>query len=176
MCPNFNLLKTYKVYPRRIEFNYMKDKFFVYVYLDPFKELSKAKQYKVQKETYCFAYEPIYIGKGTGAGYRQHQHITSFLSGKEQNAYKIKALERIRKGMAEAAATNDHTKPWNWKEYQKSYVIVLETFIDPKQLLKFEMELINTIGIQHDRTGPLANKIKNAYSFDNLSAGRDFDL
>jgi hypothetical protein len=173
MCPNFNLLKTYKVYPRKIDFNYRKDKFFIYIYLNPFKELSKAESYRVQGKQFCFAYEPIYLGKGTGAGYRQHQHITSFISGKEKNKYKLEILTSIKDAMANAAAVRDHTKPWNWKEYQKGYVIVLETFQDPKQLLKFEMELINSIGIQHDKSGPLSNKIKNAYSFDNLSDSPD---
>ena len=154
----------------------MKDKFFVYIYLDPFQEFKRAKKYTSGGIEFCFAYTPIYLGKGTGAGYRQHQHLTSFISGKENNKYKIEALQKIKDGMAEAVATGDHTKPWNWKEYQKGYVIVLETFQDPKQLLKFEMELINNIGIKHDKTGTLANKIKNAYAFDNLSQGRDFGL
>ena len=176
MCPNFNLLKTYKVYPRKIDFNYIKDKFFIYIYINPFKELNKARTYNIGKHEYCFAYEPIYVGKGTGAGYRQHQHITSFLSGKENNQFKVKTLESIKKGMANSVAKGIHTMPWNWKEYQTGWVIVLETFESHRELLKFEMELINSIGTQFDRTGPLANKIKNAYKFDNLSTGRDLGL
>jgi len=176
MCPNIRLLKTYRVYPRRLDFNYHKDKFFIYIYLNPFKEFKRPKKYKIQGKEYCFAYEPIYIGKGTGAGYRQHQHITSFKSGKENNPYKVKVLNSIKDGMADAAAKNEDSKPMNWKEYQDGWVIVLETFQDPKQLLKFEMELINIIGVQKDRTGPLANKIKNAYAFDNLSTGKDLEL
>jgi hypothetical protein len=149
----------------------MIDKFFIYVYLNPFKEYEKPKSFKFDNKEYCFAYEPIYVGKGTGAGYRQHQHLTSFLSGKEHNPYKIKILEKIRNGMATAVAKHDHTKPWNWKEYQEGYVIVLETFKDPKILLKTEVKIINEIGTQFDKTGPLANKIKNAYSYDNLGTG-----
>jgi len=172
MCPNIALLKTYKVYPRKIEFNYLKDKFFIYIYLNPFVEYKRAKSYKIDNKEFCFAYEPIYIGKGTGAGYRQHQHLTAFLKGRENNSYKTKILDQISDGMAKAAATGDHTKPWNWKEYQTGYIVVLETFNDPKQLLKFEMKLINSIGTIFDHSGPLSNKIKNAYSFENLSTGK----
>jgi len=171
MCPNITLLKTYKVYPRKLDFNYLKDQFFVYVYLNPFEEYNRAKSFKISGKEYCFGYEPIYIGKGTGAGYRQNQHLTTFLKGRENNRFKNNTLERISKNMANAAAKQDISKPWNWKEYQEGYVIVLETFPDPKQLLKFEMEIINSIGTQFDKTGPLANKIKNAYSYENLSTG-----
>ena len=176
MCPNFNLLKTYKIYPRKIDFNYMRDKFFIYVYLNPFKELGKANSYKIKGQEYCFAYEPIYVGKGTGAGYRHNQHITSFLSGKENNQYKVKILNEIKKGMATSVAKGIHTKPWNWKEYQTGWVIVLETFDSHRSLLEFEMELINSIGTQFDKTGTLSNKIKNAYKFDKLSTGKDMGL
>jgi len=176
MCPNFNLLKSYRVYPRKIDFNYMRDAFFMYIYLNPFRELKKAKTFSIKGTNYCFAYQPIYIGKGTGAGYRQHQHITSFLSGKENNQYKVTELNSIKKGMADAAAKGDHTKPWNWKEYQDGWVIILKTFTTHQELLKFEMESINTIGTVFDKTGPLTNKIKNAYKFDKLSTGRDLGL
>jgi hypothetical protein len=172
MCPNINLLKTYKVYPRKIDFNYLKDNFFIYIYLDPFQELEKPKAYNIQNKEYCFAYMPIYVGKGTGSGYRQNQHIASFLSGRENNQIKVNTLKIIQEKMADAAAKGDHTKPWNWKEYQDGYVIILETFNDPKQLLKYEMELIQGIGTIVKHTGPLTNKIINAYKFDNLGTGR----
>jgi len=171
MCPNIRLLRTYKVYPRQIDFNYLKDKFFIYIYLDPFQEFKRPKQYKILDKEYCFAFQPIYIGKGTGAGYRQNQHIKTFLSGRENNKLKVESFNLISDKMADAAAKGDHTKPWNWKEYQEGYVIILETFQDPKQLLKYEVELIQGIGTLFDKTGPLVNKIKNAYKFDNLSTG-----
>jgi len=173
MCPNIQLLKTYRVYPRKLEFNYLKDKFFIYIYLDPFQEFQKPKVYNIDQKEYCFAYQPIYVGKGTGSGYRQNQHIKTFLSGRENNKIKVEAFKQIADKMANAAAKGDHTKPWNWKEYQDSYVIILETFFDPKQLLRFEVELIQGIGTIFDKTGPLVNKIKNAYRFDNLSTGRE---
>lgn len=175
MCPNLTLLKTYKVYPRKMDFNYNIDNLFIYVYLNPFEELHKAKQYTAGNVDYCFAYNPVYIGKGTGAGYRQHQHLTAFLQNRESNKYKVDAFSKIQSQMAEAAAVGDHTKPWNWKEYQERFIIILAAFKDPKQLLRTEMELVNSIGTLHNKKGPLANKITNAYSYDNLSAGSSLD-
>ncbi len=172
-CPSERLLKSFKVYPRRVDFNYKLDKFFIYMYLDPFQELKKAKTFKAGGTEYCFAYQPIYLGKGTGAGYRQNQHLQAFLKGRENNTYKVKAMEKIRDGIAKAVAEGDTSKPYNWKEYQEGWIIVLETFNSPKELLKFEMELIKSIGVQKDKSGPLANKITNAYAFDNLSNGID---
>jgi hypothetical protein len=172
MCPNINLLKTYKVYPRKIDFNYMRDKFFIYLYLNPFIEYHQPLEIKVQNNNFCFAYQPIYLGKGTGAGYRHNQHLTAFLSGREQNQFKVQTFKNIADHMANAAAKQEKSKPWNWKEYQSQYIVILETFQNPKELLHFEMAMINAIGVQQDHTGPLANKIKNAYKFDNLSTGR----
>ncbi len=175
MCPNINLLRTYKVYPRKLDFNYNADNFFIYVYLDPFQEFDKPVIYKADNKEYCFAYAPIYLGKGTGAGYRQHQHLAAFKAQRETNIYKKEVFSRIQNQMADAAALNDHTKPWNWKEYQDRYIVVLRTFQEPKLLLKFEMELINHIGTMHSKKGTLANKIQNAYKFNNLSKGSPLD-
>ncbi len=173
MCPNINLLRSYKVYPSEINFRYQAHKFFIYVYLNPFIEYPtamKAKAGSPPKE-YCFAYEPIYLGKGTASGYRHNQHLKAFQTKREKNIWKIKSFQNIQDKMAEAVATEDHTKPWNWKEYQQEYIIILETFQDPKELLRFEMQMINSFGTQWDNTGPLSNKIKNAYKFDKLSQG-----
>ncbi len=174
MCPGINLLRSYKVYPSETNFKYQAHKFFIYVYLDPFVEYPEAMKAKAGSppKEYCFAYAPIYLGKGTGAGYRHNQHLKAFQNKRERNVYKVQAFQKIQDQMAEAAATQDHSKPWTWKEYQQQYVVILETFQDPKELLKFEMQMINTFGTQWDNTGTLANKIKNAYKFDNLSAGR----
>ncbi len=172
MCPGINLLRTYKVYPRKVDFNYMTDKFFIYVYLNPFTPLQRPLEITVGQQQYCFAYLPIYIGKGTGAGYRQNQHLAAYRNNRENNVFKVAAFKHIEEEMAKAAATQNHSMPWNWKEYQQHYVVVLETFEDPKSLLEFEMELINSIGTVPDKTGPLTNKIKNAYAFNNLSSGR----
>ncbi len=173
MCPNIDLLRSYGVYPSKLDFNYHRYKFFIYVYLDPFQEFPKPFSVKagVPPKEYCFAYAPVYLGKGTGAGYRHNQHLKAFQSGRENNKYKVEAFKKIQDQMAEAAATQDSSKPWDWKEYKLKYVKILETFDDPKTLLKFEMEMISGLGTKWDNTGYLANKIKNAYKFDNLSTG-----
>ncbi len=174
-CPNINLLKSYKVYPRKLDFKYQSYKFFIYVYLDPFKPLDKPLVIKTSnpKTEFCFGYEPIYLGKGTGAGYRQNQHLKAFQNNKENNQEKVKAFKKISDQMADAAATKDHTKPWNWKEYQNQYIIVLETFDDPKKLLHFEMQMIKGLGTTWDNSGVLTNKIRNAYKFDKLGTATD---
>ncbi len=175
-CPNIELLRSYGVYPRKLDFKYQADKFFIYVYLDPFVELKKPLVVKVPNPTgpkeFCFAYEPIYIGKGTGAGYRHNQHLKAFQSKRETNPEKIKAFQSIQDQMADAAATQQHDKPWNWIEYQKKYVIVLETFQDPKELITFEMAMIKNIGTRWDKTGTLTNKIKRANKFNKLGTGQ----
>jgi len=176
MCPNINLLRSYKVYPRKTNFNYNADKFFIYVYLDPFRELEKPIVVKANNKEYCFAYEPFYLGKGTGAGYRHNQHISAFKKNNENNPFKVATLKRIEEEMVLAAAKHQENKPWTWTEFQQHYVVILETFQDPKELLKFEMTVINQLGTQQDKKGPLANKIKNAYKFDKLSAGRMVEL
>ncbi len=172
-CPNINLLKSYKVYPSKVDFQYQAHKFFIYVYLDPFQEFPTAMIYKAgtPKKEFCFAYQPIYIGKGTGAGYRQNQHLKAFQNKRENNKYKVEAFQKIQEGMANAAAIGDHSKPWNWDEYKKSYIKILETFDSPEELLRFETELIKEIGTQWDNTGPLSNKIRNAFKFNGLSKG-----
>jgi len=166
MCPNLNLLRSYKVYPRLLDFNYMKDRFYLYIYLDPFKELSSPLTIKIQGEEFCFAYTPIYLGKGTGAGYRHNQHVTSYLNTFENNQYKKKTFDGIHQQMSVAAAKNEHNKPHDWKEYQKSYIIILKTFETAVDLLRFETEFINKLGTQFDKTGPLSNKIKTATKYD----------
>lgn len=161
-CPNMELLKRYKMFPRQLDFNYMKDRYFIYIYLDPFTELGKPFEVKTSEKKVCFAYEPIYIGKGTGAGYRHNQHISVFNREKEHNQYKIDKFKLIENQMREAAVAQNHSKPWNWKDYQNIWVFILSVEKDINSLLRNEMELIKTIGTLWDNTGPLTNKIKNS--------------
>ncbi len=173
-CPSVNLLRSYKVYPSKVDFQYQSHKFFTYVYLDPFQEFPSVFTVKAGQppKEFCFIYKPIYLGKGTGAGYRQNQHLKAFQGKRENNPMKVKAFQSIQDGMAKAAATGDHSKPWSWDEYKKGYIKILETFENPKELLKFEMQMINGLGTTWDNTGCLSNKIKNANKFDGLSNGR----
>lgn len=176
MCPNIHLLKTYKVFPRKLNFNYVTDAFFIYIYLNPFVEFQTPKSYKIGNREFCFAYEPIYVGKGTGAGYRHNQHLSTFIRGNENNSFKVQVFSELQNNLADAASKQERDKPWNFDEYQKQYVVILETFQDPRALLDFEMKLINNIGTLKDQKGPLANKIVNAYKFGNLSGGRQIEL
>lgn len=162
MCPNQRLLKTYKVYPKLHEFQYLRENFFIYIYMNPFREYDRPYNIKVQGLDFCMAYEPLYVGKGSnGNGYRQNQHIQAFLSDKEQNSIKTKWFKYLDEQMKKAQAMGDHTKPWNWKEYQKDWINVVRTFPTAQDLLKFEVEMIQKIGTKWDGTGPLVNKIKN---------------
>jgi len=132
--------------------------------LDPFTEYQQPKEVKVKNENFCFAYEPFYIGKGTGAGYRHNQHISAFIKGNENNPFKIQKFKELAEKMAEAAAKHENSKPWNWSEYQKNWVIILKTFDNPKDLLEFEMEFIKKLGTKKTG-GPLTNKIENAFRY-----------
>jgi hypothetical protein len=147
----------------------MRDRFFIYAYLDPFKELTKPLQVTAGSKEICFGYEPFYIGKGTGSGYRQHQHLKEFLDKREINRYKVEKLVEIESNMAKAAAKGDISKPWNWEEFQKEWIIIIDTFENSHALVNFELELINKIGTRFDNSGPLTNKIKRQSKFDYIS-------
>lgn len=162
-CPNGNLLKSYKIYPKLHEFNYMREKFFVYIYLNPFTVYPQPYTVRIQQQEYCMAYEPLYVGKGSGgSGYRQNQHIGSFISAKVQNPIKIKWFKYIETEMQKAERREDTTKPWNWKEYKIDWIQVIRTFNSAESQLQFEVEMIQKIGTRWDSTGPLVNKIKNS--------------
>lgn len=161
-CPNDSLLKTYKMFPRLHEFSYMRDKYFIYVYLNPFKEYRTSLKFKVQGIQFCSAFEPIYVGKGTnGNGYRHNQHISAFLNNKENNRIKVKIFKEIENEMKKAKELKLVNKPWDWQEYQKGWVFVVRSLNSQEELKRFEMQMINTIGTRWDATGPLVNKIKN---------------
>jgi len=99
-----------------------------------------------------FAYEPIYVGKGVNkGGYRMNQHISQFLNKKDHNYIKRKKFEEIEKKMKENGMT--------WNDYKNNYIIIYKTFNNEEELLENELELINKIGTQWTKTGPLVNKI-----------------
>lgn len=161
MCPNLHILKSFKIHPRIIHFDYIENRYFVYVYLNPFSDVKESISYTINNKNYCFGYSPLYIGKGTGAGYRHNQHISSFLKKTEKNHYKTEWFNYLEKQMIVAKLKKDYSKPWNWDEYKKSYVVVLEVFKTAEDLLDFEVKMIQTIGTLKRKTGPLVNIISN---------------
>ena len=161
MCPDLRVLKSFKIFPRMTHFDYTSNRYFVYVYLNPFIELQKGLRYAVNNKEYCFGYKPLYVGKGTGAGYRHNQHIKSWLNKTEKNIYKLKWFGYLEKEMALAKIKKNHDLPWDWNEYRNNFVVVLETFNSPQELLNFEVGLIQTIGTIKNSTGPLVNIISN---------------
>ena len=67
-----------------------KNKFYVYVYLDP----RKLGKYYYDGLDFCFLYEPFYVGKGTGYRFRKH------LSEKKENTtnnFKFNKIQKIRR-------------------------------------------------------------------------------
>jgi len=162
-CNNMNLLKLYKIYPKIDNFNYNRYQFYIYIYLDPFKKLNKAFDIKAPDgKPYCSAYEPIYVGKASrGAGYRHNQHIQSYLKNKEHNVLKVEKFKEIEKNMERAKKNNDIGVPHDWKEYQLNWIVIHQVFNDAKELLDYEVGLIQSIGTKYRRKGPLVNKIEN---------------
>lgn len=161
--PDISLFYSYKVYPREITFNYMKHRYYIYIYLNPFVEyLEDEKLGYLSDPRIFFGYEPIYVGKGVnGHGYRFNQHISSFLSGKETNQKKKEKFQEIDKLMKQ----NIPGKPKNWNDYKQNYIIIYKMFSNEKELLYNEMLLINNIGTLYtpNNPGPLTNKI-NTYN------------
>lgn len=162
-CNNLNLLKLYKIYPKIDNFNYNRYQFYIYIYLDPFKKLEKAFNIIAPDgKKYCSAYEPIYVGKASrGAGYRHNQHIQSFLKNQEHNILKVEKFQEIERNMKKAEKNNSIGVPYNWKEYQLNWIVIHKAFSDAKELLKYEVGLIQSIGTKYRRKGPLVNKIEN---------------
>lgn len=150
------LFYSYKMYPRNLEYDYNKTRFYLYFYLDPFKcylDDEELRYINLSFDKIYFAYEPFYVGKGTNrVGYRMNQHINDFLKNKDKgNRLKNKRFEEMQTKLKENGQT--------LLDYKKNYIIIYKTFKDEKELIEAEMEVINTIGNLWDRTGPLTNKI-----------------
>jgi len=154
-----------KVRPRVNHFDYKNHPFFVYVYLNPFKEVNA--KYKLPGQYIEFAYEPIYIGKGSnGAGYRHNQHIAEYLkNGQESqgrnvihNETKRLAFKHLEQNMKKYGHTNVKY-PRNWQEYQKDWVIILKVFDSNFDSARFEKNAIKNIGTIRKNTGPLVNAL-----------------
>lgn len=154
-----------KVRPRVNHFDYKKYQFYVYVYLNPFKEIQL--KYKLPGQYLEFAYEPIYVGKGTnGKGYRLNQHIKEYLkTGKEtkgsytiHNEVKKRAFKQLEKDMQQYGNSNPKY-PRNWEEYKKNWIIVIKALDSQFDLQRFEATVIKTVGTIRRGTGPLVNAL-----------------
>ena len=151
-----------KVQPRINHFDYTKYPFYTYVYLNPFKEVQL--KYRLPGEYLEFAYEPFYIGKATGAGFRHNQHIAEYLkNGTEtvnhrtvHDPYKKEAFKKLEADMKQYGPTNIKY-PRNWEEYQKDWIIVIKALNNASALARYESNVIKIIGTQKRGSGPLVN-------------------
>jgi putative cell wall-binding protein len=156
--PDLILFHNLKIYPREINYDYKKHRYYIYIYLDPFTSyIEKNKLAYIEKPDIFFGFEPFYVGKGTtGHGYRLNQHVSSYLSGKEKNQYKIAKFKEIEEKMK---SNKFPSKPSNWKEYKDHYIITYAAFNNEAELMETEKVLINKIGVKKFNDGPLVNKI-----------------
>ena len=162
-----------KVRPRLNHFRYKDISYYIYVYLNPFKS-GRTLYHLPNGENVEFAYEPIYIGKGTNShtddqmrsGYRMNQHISEYLrKGSEDvggrtihNEIKRKAFQDLETNMIKLGNSNIYF-PRNWKEYKNSWVIILNDYQTNQQLENAEKNYIKGIGTQRRGTGPLVNAL-----------------
>jgi hypothetical protein len=108
-----------------------KNKFYVYVYLDP------RKVGPFYYGEYMFNYEPIYIGKGKGYRYKIHLKMAeNNIDDKTFKFYKIKSI------------LNDGLTPIVFKLIEN---------ITENRALEYEKQLIKLIGRYDNNSGPLTN-------------------
>ena len=151
-----------KVRPRINHFDHKLYPFYTYVYLNPFKEVQL--KYKLPGQYLEFAYEPFYVGKATGSGFRHNQHIVDYLkTGKEtinhqtiHDPHKRDAFRQLEKDMKSLGHTNVKY-PRDWEEYQRDWIIVIKALNNAEALSRFESTVIKTIGTQKRGNGPLVN-------------------
>jgi len=121
----------------------MKNKSYVYVYLDP------RKSGKFIYEEYEFDHEPFYIGKGSGK--RCYNHITRMLE-KRYNPIKGNKISRIQ------------------KECLKDPIIIkFKDGLSHKDAYLLEEDMIKTIGRIDKNTGPLTNLTDGGDGVSNVS-------
>jgi len=172
---SINLIKLHKVIPRVDLHDYKNNHFYIYCYLNPFKSVINKFLVDFDKDLndeynlpstpteFIFGYEPIYIGKATGAGYRHNQHLIEFAKCSQDiddnnriiiNQYKKEAFQKIEDKMKE---NEDDNLPSNWKEYKDNWIIILTTANNQEELIRKEKALINSIGTIRKGTGSLTN-------------------
>jgi len=151
-----------KVRPRINHFDYKQYPFYTYVYLNPFKDVQS--KYRLPGQFLEFAYEPFYVGKATGSGFRHNQHIAEYLrTGVESKNHKTvhdphkrDAFRQLEKNMKQYGQS-DVRYPRNWEEYQKDWIIVIKASSNPDALARFEKSVISAIGTLKNGRGPLVN-------------------
>ena len=154
-------LKFDKVIPRINHFNYYDHTFYVYCYLNPFKE--DIKKYTLDGVETTFGYEPYYIGKATGNGFRHNQHIAEFKKNNKDmnhNVFKYKYMTMLDSNMKEVEKNPgkfDVSMPRNWDEYQEQWVVVLRGYPSQQELQDGEMKMIKEIGTIKNGQGTLTN-------------------
>ncbi len=153
-----------KMRPRINHFDYKKYKFYIYIYLNPFKPAQL--KYKMPGQYVEFAFEPLYVGKATNAGFRHNQHIAEYLkTGLEKegvktihNETKKLAFKELEANMKKYGPTNVNL-PSNWTEYQNQWIMIHKVFDNGFDLARYEAKLIKTIGTVRKGTGPLVNAL-----------------
>jgi len=158
--PELFMFNSYKMYPRELKYDYLKHRYYIYIYLDPFNSyLDHDMLGYIDKPDILFGFEPWYVGKGTtGHGYRLNQHIKKYLSKQETNKLKLEKFKEIEKKMQ---SNKYPDKPKNWKEYQDNWIMVYHNFSTERELMDMEQLIINKIGTKYNNKGTLVNKITN---------------
>lgn len=111
----------------------MKNKYYVYVYMDP------RKPGRFEYSDFCFLYQPFYVGKGNGRRCNYHLNEAKNKNSKLRNRSNINNIKSILK---------DGFEPF----IDKVYINLSEG----ESYLK-EVELISEIGRKDLKTGPLTN-------------------
>jgi len=113
------------------EYHNKKNKFYVYVYLDP----RKCGEFIYEK--YKFNYEPFYVGKGKG--YRMNKHISEVKCGVYKKDYKSNKIKQILEtGLS-------------------PIILKIKKNLSENNSLKIEKNIIKLIGRSDNKLGPLTN-------------------
>ena len=174
---DFSVQQLHKIVPKINFHDYKLHNYYLYVYLDPF--MPKEKVYKLPlnskdpeelDKNYTFYFRPIYIGKASNKGYRHNQHIASFLTGPydeaagtDEEVYNVNkrsefiSLQNKMKLVKEFPEKFDSSIPMDWKDYQRDWIMILDSFDNHEDLVKAEAAIIKEIGTIKKGNGPLVN-------------------
>ena len=134
-------LKYDKVKPRVFRYNYLKHKYAVYMYLDPFESGHFKYEFKCcgVPQVVESAYKPVYVGKlESPMQYRMNQHLNNFVRDfqESKNQYKRKFFDdlvlNIQRNRDSGAP--DTLMPQDLDEYKKHWIIILKSFDSPQEV------------------------------------------